>query len=168
MIEFRPLTAEDAGAWWELRLEALEQEPKAFVESADEHRASAIEATITRVYSEAGSVLLGVFRDGRLAGMAGFRREQGQKTRHKGVIWGMYLTKDIRDKGTGRALLSELLKHARQHPGLEMVLLKVSTTQVAARELYRSLGFESFALEKRALKVEGEYVDEEHMILRLL
>jgi len=38
---------------------------------------------------------------------------------------------------------------------------------VPARSLYRSLGFRSFGIEPRALKVDGSYVDQEHMVLEI-
>jgi len=41
-VEVRPLTDRDAAAYWNLRLEALEQEPASFAESAEEHRATPI------------------------------------------------------------------------------------------------------------------------------
>ena len=38
-MQFRFLTAEDAPAYWDIRLEALESEPHAFGSSPEEHRA---------------------------------------------------------------------------------------------------------------------------------
>jgi ribosomal protein S18 acetylase RimI-like enzyme len=49
---------------------------------------------------------------------------------------------------------------------VEQVLLSVAATQEAAIRLYRSLGFEPFGREPRALKIGNRYVDEEYMILR--
>ena len=46
-------------------------------------------------------------------------------------------------------------------------MLTVSAEQVAARRLYESLGFQAFGREPRALLVNGLYVDEDYMILRL-
>ena len=42
----------------------------------------------------------------------------------------------------------------------------LAATQQAAMRFYRSLGFESFGREPRALKIGERYVDEEYMILR--
>jgi len=38
--------------------------------------------------------------------------------------------------------------------------------QAVARKLYRSLGFETFGVEDRALKVGETYLKEEYMVLR--
>ena len=79
----------------------------------------------------------------------------------------LFVNPEFRGKGIGRALLSALLEKARTLPGLEQVDLTVSAQQVAAKTLYRSLGFETFGVERAALKIGDQYFDEEYMVLRL-
>ena len=45
--------------------------------------------------------------------------------------------------------------------------LAVVTRNRRARGLYKALGFETYGTEPRALFVDGEYLDEEHMVLLL-
>jgi ribosomal protein S18 acetylase RimI-like enzyme len=72
-----------------------------------------------------------------------------------------------RGKGIGRALLVRILEEAKKDSSLEQILISVATSQTAARQLYRLLGFETYGTEPRALKVGSTYVDEDHMILRI-
>ena len=99
--------------------------------------------------------------------MAGFVREKGLKTRHKGRIWGVYVTPGRRGRGVGRKMLQMLLDRGATLGGIEMVLISVAATQESAAGLYRSLGFELFGTEPRALLVGGQYIDEQYMVLRL-
>ena len=66
-----------------------------------------------------------------------------------------------------RALLSAILQNAKKDSSLEQLVLAVTTSQSAAMQLYLDLGFRVFGREPNALKVGSQYVDEEHMILRL-
>jgi len=45
----------------------------------------------------------------RLIGNIGFRREPQIKSRHKGTIWGVYLTPAYRGKGIAKNLLTATL-----------------------------------------------------------
>jgi len=99
--------------------------------------------------------------------MATFLREQGLKDAHKGRIYGVYVSAAHRGKGIGRALIGRIIEFAKQDKSLEQILISVAATQAAARELYRSLGFEPYGVEPRALKIGSSYIDEEHMILRV-
>jgi ribosomal protein S18 acetylase RimI-like enzyme len=64
-------------------------------------------------------------------------------------------------------LIAALVEQATQNLSLEQILLAVATCQDAAKQLYRSFGFESYGTEPNALKVGSRYVDENHMILRI-
>jgi ribosomal protein S18 acetylase RimI-like enzyme len=167
-MEIRLLVPEDAGEWARLRLESLQNDPEAFSSSAEDHQSLKMEDVRKRLdASGSGFFIVGAFVEGQLVGMAGFHREQGLKSRHKGRVWGVYLTPECRRKGVGRKLLEEVLQRGGTIEGVEQILISVATTQTAAASLYHSLGFQPFGREPRALKVNGRYIDEEHLILLL-
>ena len=109
---------------------------------------------------------LGAF-DETLIGMVGFYREEGIKDRHKGYVVSMYVLPEKRGYGMGKALMQELIAQAKQLAGLEQLQLAVVTTNRAACLLYRSLGFEVYGTEPRALKMGEHYWDEDLMVLGL-
>lgn len=166
--EIRLLAPDDASEWARLRLESLQSDPEAFSSSPEDHQSLKMEDVRKRLdASSSGFFIVGAFADGRLAGMAGFHREQGAKSCHKGRVWGVYVTPAARGKGFGRKVVEEVLQRGAAIEGVEHILVSVVSTQTAAASLYRSLGFELFGREPRALKVAGRYIDEEHLILAL-
>lgn len=167
-MNVRILTEKDAAAWWRIRLESLEGDPSAFGKSADEHRGTTVEAAADRLReTPPGSFNLGAFDGDTLVGIARFARHEGLKERHKGYVYGLYVTPTHRGGGIAGALMAALIDRAKDEPGLEQVLLSVAVSQEAARRLYRSFGFETFGTEPNSLKVGATYLDEDHMILRI-
>jgi ribosomal protein S18 acetylase RimI-like enzyme len=167
-MEIRFLTADDSSEYGRLRLEMLETEPQAFSSSAQEHGSLSMDELRERIASPDGDqFVVGAFEGGRLWGAAGFHREKRLKVRHKGRIWGVYVSPEKRGQGLARKMLETVLQRASAVNGLEHVLLSVAAKQTAAIHLYESLGFECWGREPRGLRVGDEYIDEHYMLRRV-
>lgn len=158
----RLLTPADRDAFRDLREEALRLEPRAFGASSEEHGRLSPEEIAARLR---GQLVFGGFEGEALVAIAGCYQHPQNKVRHKGLIWGVYVTPSHRGRGLARAVLEALIAEARRTEGIEQLMLSVACDNRGAARLYRSLGFTTYGVERRALKVGRDYVDEEWMAL---
>ena len=154
------LTPADAAPYRAIRLEALAAHPEAFGSTFEREQEKPLAWFAERL---ATSDVFGAFIADELAGTAGFRREDGAKTAHKAVLWGMYVRPGARRSGTGRLLVDAVAAHAAQR--VEQLQLVVISENVAAIRLYTAAGFVEYGRGVRALKQDGRYFDEILMTL---
>lgn len=164
----RTLDPSECAAFWAIRLTALQESPDAFGSTYEEEVALSPEAKHARCQWTPENFVVGAFdSDGRLVGIAGFRREDRTKNRHKGSVYGMYVEPEFRGKGVGRALLTEALRLIRQLPGVERVLIDAVAGNAAAESLYESFGFVTFGREPDSKRHDGRSYDMLRMSLLL-
>lgn len=163
-IYIKNIKEEQAEAFWKIRLESLKVSPEAFGTSYEDSIATPISEVVKKIKNEQDEYILGAFtEDGQIVGIAGFRKGQGMKFKHKGMVWGVYVSPEYRGKGIGKSLMVEVLNRGKDVEELKQINLSVITVNRSAVELYKKLGFESYGVEKNALEYMGEAYDEEHM-----
>lgn len=140
----------------------MRDEPTAFGADYQEE----LTADSARLAVDPPGVMLGGFIGGMLVGSAGLAVSSKIKLRHKGHIFGVYVTPAGRGTGVAGGLMRGLIAHARAG-GLSVLQLSVTLGNEAATRLYLSAGFTVYGLERRALLVDGQYVDGELMVLML-
>jgi RimJ/RimL family protein N-acetyltransferase len=165
-LQIRALSAQDASAFKELRLQAIADAPTAVWPTAQEEAARTVEEVGARIARTADLVVFGAFAGERLVGIAGFRREPLMQVAHKALLWGVFVAPGYRRHGLARQLIDRVTAHARAS-GVLQLHLAVNTENVRARSLYLQLGFASFGVEPRSMRVGTRFYDEEHMVLRL-
>ncbi|MEO8345016.1 MAG: GNAT family N-acetyltransferase [Betaproteobacteria bacterium] len=161
------LTTADAAAYRALRLRALKEHPEAFTSSYEEDLLKPLSFTEQRIALESGNRFWGGYVEGELRGIIGLIGETRGKNRHSGDIVSMFVVPEFGRRGLARALLDALIDYARTQARLEQLVLTVTRTNTAARDLYLRTGFATFGVEPRAIKVGSEYFDKEHMIFFL-
>ena len=161
-IEIRRLTPADAIIYREIRLAGLRDSPEAFGSTFVRESTQPLAWFCDRLSS---SAVFGAFQLTALLGVAGLAIREGEKERHKGLLWGMYVRPDARKAGVGKRLVEAVIDHARAY--VEVIQLSVISENQAARRLYTSLGFVEYGLEKDSLKQNGRYYDEVLMALDL-
>jgi len=159
----------DMPEWKALRERSVAEHPEAFLVSLEEEKAITLERAIERRAEGArrGGFILGAWLGSELVGTVGLFREDREKAVHKAIIWGMYVAPEARERGLGRALIEGALARARAIEGVSIVQLSVITSNRSAIQLYRSVGFVGWGVERAALCVDGVILDETHMQLDL-
>jgi len=157
------LEADDIESYRALRLEGLKSHPEAFSSSWEDEAGKPVFWWAERL--ETNTVFGGWVDRSPLVGVAGLRVQNAIKLRHKGVLWGMYVRPAARGTGLAAALVQRVLEHAQTL--VEEICLTVVASNAAAHRLYSKVGFKQYGLERRALKVDGEYYDEVLMALPL-
>ncbi|WP_157722152.1 GNAT family N-acetyltransferase [Tumebacillus avium] len=169
-LHIRNLGPDDAAAFRQLRLRALQEYPQAFGSSFEEEQHTTLEAD-TAVFASRvapNNFVAGAFlEDGTLVGTIGFVRQQRNKLKHKGMIWGMYVAPELHGTGAGSKLMQHVIDELKQEPEITQIQLAVVTTNEPAKRLYERFGFVTYGLEKAALIVDGTVYDEHWMALYL-
>ena len=149
------LTAADAAAYRDLRLQGLHDHPEAFGASWADEAARPLPWFADRL--DRNAVFGADGADGGLAGVAGLVIPESPKLRHKGTLWGMFVRPEAQGAGLGRVLVAGVLAHAGTV--VEEVQLTVGACNEAAVRLYSGAGFRTYGRELRALKLDGRYYD---------
>ncbi|TVY03994.1 GNAT family N-acetyltransferase [Paenibacillus cremeus] len=167
-MNIRVLDEPDARSYQEIRLSALKINPEAFGSTYEREVIFSLETVIERMKPTRDKFVLGAFNDnGSLVGIVAFVRESGLKTAHKGNVFGMYVAPEMRGQGLAKTLMLELIRKAKDCDGLEQINLAVISENGIAKKLYKSLGFTVYGVEHNALKYNGQYFDEDFMVLKV-
>lgn len=168
-MNVRQLNRADAQAYQNLRLLALRESPAAFSASYEDEVRRSIDEVASRIApaSDGSICMFGIFEREELCGFVAVAHPQRAKLRHCAELAGMYVAPTVRRRRLGRVLLEAAIAYIRSMPGVRQIKLGVNVTNLAARALYQSVGFESYGLEPDALNVDGTFYGEEHYVLRI-
>jgi RimJ/RimL family protein N-acetyltransferase len=169
-MEVRPLKSEEAALYVALRREMLRDSPWAFGASESDDRRldeHAIAQSVSTGLTDENYAIIGAFDDATLIGSAVLVREAKVKTRHRVDVFSVYVTPSWRGRGMGDAMLAETKRIARTWRGVDSLRLSVSVRSPAARRVYERVGFVAWGIEPGCLCVEGEFIDEVHMVCML-
>lgn len=162
----RALTPADTDAMIALRRRGLADEPFAFAASLDDDFTNDVEAVQRALARWPDAVTFGAFHGAELVGLVGIGRETKRKMHHKASIYGMYVAPEARRHGLARALLQAAIDHARAE-GVHVIQLTVAEPAAEARRVYERVGFVRWGTEPDALFIDGRFVDDHHMVLRM-
>jgi len=161
----RALEVADAAAYRRVRLDALRLHPDAFG-AAYEDEVALDPAEFAQRLTAVGFTRYGGFAGDDLVGLAGLQLRTGAKECHKARLFSMYVDAKHRGGGLAQRLIEAVIAGARE-AGALVVQLSVAAGNPPAQRLYRRMGFVVYGVERRSLRVDGRFHDEELMALDL-
>ncbi len=158
----REANVKDAKALRELRLEALQNKPEAFASDHEAESRDSVEDWKKRLADSDGTIFV-ADAGSELVGMAGVGQYRHTKTKHNGIIWGVYVQPAWRGRRLATQLAEACVDWAREQ-GLRSVRLGVIATNPAAINSYIRAGFRVYGVEPEVIYHNGIYYDELLMV----
>ena len=150
-------------AYREVRLQALCDDPDAFLTTAADFAARPLQSVADRLEPTAHAVTFGAVLDGTLVGLLTLVREKSAVLAHRANVYGVSVAPAARGQGVGAALLDAAVAHARTWNGVHSLHLAVIETQAAARRLYERHGFRVWGRQPDAVCRDGALRAEDWM-----
>lgn len=164
----RHIEPQDSHAYYRIRLEGLRLHPEAFGTGAEDWSKATDEQVRNLLEkSSRDDFVLGYFHNDELAGVVGLKREKKHSVKHKGTVWGLIVLPKFRNQGIGRALLRELIAEASRNQELKFIRAVVTVSDLHAKHLFETCGFETYGIERRGISEGVRFYDQSFMALNL-
>lgn len=154
MIEIEKLPSDRWKDYQKLRLEALKNDPLAWVTSYEEEISLPKEVWQNRI----GNALFALLDDQPI-GTVSYYFEDRLKIKHIANIVGMYVTNEYRNQGIGSKLIDKAISSIKENNVILKIKLSVNPEQVYAVRLYKKYGFDIVGTLKKELLVNGKFYD---------
>jgi ribosomal protein S18 acetylase RimI-like enzyme len=166
-LTIRQLGPADAGQYRTLRLASLRDFQFAHGPDYEEALAKSLAWHAQRL-AKPDYHWFGAFDGEALIGGICLRTQEGRRLRHSASLNSLMVASSHQRAGIGRLLVAHLIHFARSLGTIRQLTLEVNDSNVAARRLYDSFGFQQFGLEPDAILHEGRYCAKQHLILSLV
>jgi L-amino acid N-acyltransferase YncA len=155
------VTPEEAARFRELRLQALQQHPRAYAQTYDEESHQPDHAFAQFVTA---NVVLGAYADGTLIGFTILTPFRQSKLSHKGMVWGAYVQPSYRDMQLAQGMRLRLFEIAKGM-GLRYVVSSIFASNAAALQVHKAVGYEETYVEKDGARhLDGTFEDIVHLV----
>ncbi len=161
-MKTRILTSKDWQVWKQFRLEALLNSPESFGSSYEEEINYSDDNWQSHINK---SKIFAVFFGDLLVGAVGFYSLNTVRTKHRGVLFGMYTRPEYRKQNIANVLLERVITYAESH--VRQLHLTCVASNLEAINFYQKRGFKIYGTEPRALKIADIFFDEHLMVLDL-
>ena len=166
-ILVRPLTPADAQPYRALRMASLRDFQFAHGPDYEEALAKTVFWHAQRL-ARPDYHWLGAFEGDTLVGAICLRTQEGRRLRHSASLNSLMVSQSHQGAGIGRLLVAQLIAHARALGHIRQVTLVVNESNLPARRLYDSFGFQQFGQQPDAIFHEGRYCATQHLLLSLV
>ena len=153
---------EDSTSLLGLRLESLIMQPEAFAADIDKTSADGVDAfkklISDNTKAQDGTISI-AYAGAELIGLAGITRGHWPKTRHFGVLWGVYVKPTWRGFHICEAMINEIFEWSVEN-AVSVIYLGVTISETSAIRSYTHCGFKEYGIEPKAIYCDGIYYDQ--------
>lgn len=145
-IEIRELKPGEWKIYRDIRLEALKNEPLAFISAYSDVLKRTEESWRDGLIrtTNPNSFILFAFKNSKAVGLMGTYQKDDDN--HLGIInmFTVYVRPKYRGTGVTQELMTKIIKESSQIPGIKKIRLAVHYDQISAQRFYKSVGFKKY------------------------
>lgn len=139
-FSIRQLNEDDWRQFSEIRLKALRNDPLVF--GSNYEKESQFSETDWREYLRAKEIaVFMIFADEKPIGMTGVSVFRDDPTNKTAILWGTWLEPDFRGKGLSDLMYKARINWAKNHPGIERIIVSHRASNLASKYANQKHGF---------------------------